>query len=57
METVEGYAAVIAVALEKAQMRADSIRIGAGLLEVSGSLLAKLGEPPSSTRSSSKRPR
>ena len=46
VETVEGYAAVIAVALEKAQMRADSIRIGAGLLEVSSSLLAKLGEPP-----------
>jgi CheY-like chemotaxis protein len=40
---VEAYAAVIAVALEKAQMRADSIRIGAGLLEVSRSLLAGLG--------------
>ncbi len=46
VEIVEGYAAVIAVALEKAQMRADSIRIGAGLLEVSRSLLAELGEPP-----------
>ena len=43
---VEAYAAVIAVALEKAQMRADSIRIGAGLLEVSRSLLAELGERP-----------
>ena len=37
---------MIAVALEKAQMRADSIRVGAGLLEVSRSLLAELGEPP-----------
>lgn len=45
-EIVEGYAAVIAVALEKAQMRADSVRIGQGLLEVSASLLAKLGERP-----------
>ncbi len=46
VEIVEAYAAVIAVALEKAQMRADSIRIGAGLLDVSKSLLARLGEPP-----------
>lgn len=46
VEIVEAYAAVIAVALEKAQMRADSIRIGAGLLEVSRSLLAGLGELP-----------
>ena len=46
VELVKGYAAVIAVALEKAQMRADSIRIGAGLLEVSRSLLAELGESP-----------
>jgi len=46
VEIAEGYAAVIAVALEKAQMRADSIRSGAGLLEVSRSLLAGLGEPP-----------
>ena len=44
VETVEAYAAVIAVALEKAEMRADSIRIGAGLLEVSRSLLARLGD-------------
>lgn len=43
---VEAYAAVIAVALEKAQMRADSIRIGAGLLDVSKSLLAELGGEP-----------
>lgn len=46
VQIVEAYAAVIAVALEKAQMRADSIRIGAGLLEVSRSLLAELGERP-----------
>ncbi|KFB74005.1 MAG: Sensor protein TorS [Candidatus Accumulibacter phosphatis] len=46
VEIVEAYAAVIAVALEKAQMRADSIRIGAGLLEVSTSLLANLGDEP-----------
>ncbi len=43
---VEAYAAVIAVALEKAQMRADSIRIGEGLLDISKNLLAKLGEAP-----------
>ena len=46
VQIVQGYAAVIAVALEKAQMRADSIRIGAGLLEVTGGLLARLGQPP-----------
>jgi signal transduction histidine kinase len=46
VEVVEAYAAVIAVALEKAQMRADSIRIGEGLLEISRNLLAKLGAPP-----------
>jgi len=46
VEIVEAYAAVIAVALEKAQMRADSLRIAAGLLDVSRSLLAELGEPP-----------
>jgi len=40
------YGAVIAVALEKAQMRADSIRIGQGLLEISRRLLAGLGERP-----------
>lgn len=43
---VEAYAAMIAVALEKAQMRADSMRIAAGLLDVSRSLLAEMGEPP-----------
>jgi len=43
---LEGYAAVIAVALEKAQMRVDSIRIGQGLLDISESLLKKLGEKP-----------
>ncbi len=41
---VEAYAAVIAVALEKAQMRTDSNRVGAELLEVSRSLLAGLGD-------------
>lgn len=46
VEEVEAYAAVLAVALEKAQMRADSIRIGAGLLDVSRNLLAELGESP-----------
>lgn len=46
VEIVEAYAAVIAVAIEKAQMRADSIRIGAGLLEVSTRLLANLGDEP-----------
>jgi GAF domain-containing protein len=40
------YGAVIAVALEKAQMRADSIKIGSGLLEISKSLLDRLGERP-----------
>jgi len=45
-EIVEAYAAVIAVALEKAQTRADSMRIAAGLLDVSRSLLAELGEQP-----------
>jgi signal transduction protein with GAF and PtsI domain len=46
VEIVEGYAAVIAVALEKARMRADSIRIGQGLLRVSQSLLEGLGAQP-----------
>lgn len=46
VEIVKAYAAVIAVALEKAQMREDSIRIGAGLLEVSQSLQAELGNAP-----------
>jgi signal transduction histidine kinase len=41
---IEAYAAVVTVALVKAQMRADSIRIGTGLLEVSRSLLAELGD-------------
>jgi signal transduction histidine kinase len=44
VKIVEAYAAVIAVALSKAQMRAESIRVGAGLLEVSRSLLAGLGD-------------
>ncbi|MEI7867222.1 MAG: GAF domain-containing protein [Candidatus Methylumidiphilus sp.] len=44
VKIVEAYAAVVAVALVKAQMRADSIRTGAGLLEVSRSLLAGLGD-------------
>jgi signal transduction histidine kinase len=43
---VEGYAAVVAVALEKAQMRADSLRVGQGLLEISKDLLANLGDKP-----------
>ena len=43
VKIVEAYAAVVTVALVKAQMRAESIRIGAGLLEVSRSLLAGLG--------------
>jgi len=43
---VEAYAAVIAVALEKAQMRADSLRVGSGLLKISESLLKNLGQPP-----------
>lgn len=46
VKIVEAYAAVIAVALEKAQVRADSMRIAAGLLDVSRSLLAELGGPP-----------
>ena len=46
VKIVEAYAAVIAVALEKAQMRADSVRIGASLLEVSKRLLAELGGLP-----------
>jgi signal transduction protein with GAF and PtsI domain len=41
---VEAYAAVAAVALVKAKMLADSLRIGTGLLEVSRSLLAGLGD-------------
>lgn len=40
------YGAVIAVALEKAQMRADSIRVGGGLLQISKDLLDRLGERP-----------
>jgi len=44
VKIVEAYAAVVTVALVKAQMRADSIRIGTGLLEVSRSLLAELGD-------------
>ncbi|MFH1464412.1 MAG: hybrid sensor histidine kinase/response regulator [Pseudomonadota bacterium] len=43
---VEAYAAVIAVAMEKARLRADSMRIGQGLLNISGQLLVNLGECP-----------
>lgn len=46
VSVVKAYGAVIAVALEKAQMHADSIRIGQGLLEISQSLLASLGAAP-----------
>lgn len=45
VEMVKAYAAVIAVALQKAQLRDESNRIGAGLLEVSQSLIAELGDP------------
>lgn len=44
-QVVEAYADVIAVALDKARMRADSMRIAAGLLNVSRSQFAELGEP------------
>lgn len=47
VEIVKAYAAMIAVALQKAQLREESNRIGAGLLEVSQSLIAELGEPRS----------
>jgi len=46
VKIVEGYAAVIAVALEKAQVQANSVLIGQGLLEVSQSLLEGLGTQP-----------
>ncbi len=49
VEIVNAYASVIAVALEKAQMKADSMRIGNGLLEISKMLLASLGEKPDIT--------
>lgn len=45
VEMVKAYAAVIAVALQKAQLREESNRIGAGLLEVSQSLIAELWDP------------
>ncbi|MFH1464409.1 MAG: GAF domain-containing protein [Pseudomonadota bacterium] len=46
VEVVEAYAAVIAMALEKARMRAESMRTGKGLLEISGKLLVNLGALP-----------
>lgn len=43
VEIVKAYAAVIAMALQKEQLREESNRIGGGLLEVSQSLIAELG--------------
>jgi CheY-like chemotaxis protein len=45
-QIVEAYAAVIAVALEKARLRDNSVRIGLGLMEISKNLLERRGDHP-----------